>query len=286
MSSALADLELSQIVLVTLTAVAIAVTLQPLQFRLVQLLEGYWPISSRGWAYRAGLRRQARRLERLEGRLSVPEDAVRGSGHQKALDARAQAAWDRIQERFPEPDRLLPTSLGNALRAAEDRSGKRYGLQSVVLWPRLYPLLPPDLKSSIEDEVTQLDVSTRLAVTWGIAGVLAALILLCDPEGAIANPGWLLVVVAIWLLAWLSYLAAIESAVAHGVDIEVAFDLYRSNVEAMRLPVTSTLSEERRVSPGLSTLFTTYDEQHDIELIYRPADSSEWGQDPPPGCGT
>ena len=143
---AFGELRLSEVGLVTVVAVAVAVTLQPLRVKsLVQLLEGYSPISKRGWLYRVGLWRQMRRIDRLEDRLAVSVDPHRGQRHQKALEARAQAALDRLNERFPDLDRLLPTSLGNALRAAEDRSGLRYGLQSVVLWPRLYPLLPAEL---------------------------------------------------------------------------------------------------------------------------------------------
>jgi hypothetical protein len=36
---------------------------------------------------------------------------------------------------------MLPTMLGNTLCAAEFRARSRYGLDVVVLWPRLYPLL-------------------------------------------------------------------------------------------------------------------------------------------------
>ena len=270
LTTAFNELNLSQVGLVTAGAIAVAVTLQPLQFRLVQLLEGYWPISSRAWAYRLGLWRQGQRVDRLEKRLSVFPEPERSLGRQRALEARAQAALDRLEERFPSANRPSPTALGNALRAAEDRVGRRYGLQSVIVWPRLFPLLPAEFRSSIEDEVTQLDVSTRLSVTWSVAGLLASAIALRDLHAALHNPRWLLVVGAIWLLAWLSYRAAVESAVAHGLDIEVALDLYRSQVvDAMRLPSTSTLSEERRVFAGLTALFTTYDEDHDIELIYR-----------------
>ncbi len=39
----------------TALAVALSVSLQPLQFRLVQLLEGYWPGGHTGPVYRQGL---------------------------------------------------------------------------------------------------------------------------------------------------------------------------------------------------------------------------------------
>lgn len=134
--------------------------------------------------------------------------------------------------------------------------------------------------------MTQLDVSTRLAVTWSFTGLLASVLILRDPQATLQNPRWLLVVGAVWVLAWLSYHAAVESAVAHGLDIEVAFDLYRSYVvDAMRLPASTTLSEERRVLAGLTILFETYDEKHDIELIYR-NDQTAADRRMPPGGGS
>jgi hypothetical protein len=87
---------------------------------------------------------------------------------------------------------------------------------------------------------------------------------------ALKHWGWLLFVAALWLLAWLAYRSAIESAEAQGMDIEVAIDLYRHHlIDAMRLPETHSLSEDRAVFPVLSQLFTTYESEHDIQLEYR-----------------
>jgi hypothetical protein len=56
----------------------------------------------------------------------------------------------------------------------------------------------------------------------------------------------------------LSYQSAVESAIAQGVDLEVAIDLYRSRVvDAMRLYPTTSLEEERRVFGELCELFQT-----------------------------
>ncbi len=89
------------------------------------------------------------------------------------MEERAQRAETFLRERFASPERLLPTALGNVLRSAEDRAGVRYGADSVVVWPRLFPLLPEQLARSVEDEVTQLDVSARLTVTWAAAALTA-----------------------------------------------------------------------------------------------------------------
>ena len=253
---------------VSILGIAIAVTLQPLQFRFVQLLEGYWPIGRRGLIFRAGVRVQHSRYQRLQKRL-VSHAIPRNTGELRATSERMQSAETRLRERFPDPERLLPTSLGNVLRSAEDRVGRRYGLESVTIWPRLFPLLPADLRAAIEDEVTQLDVSARLALTWSGAATAATIIMLNDASAALAHPAWLAVVAGLWLLGWLSYLSAVESALAHGQDIEVALDLHRGLViEAMRLPPPPRLSQERRIFRRLCRLFQTYEAGHSIEFDY------------------
>ena len=56
--------------------------------------------------------------------------------------SRRQIAGARLRRRFPLPDHLVrPTALGNALSAMEDSAGRDYGLDAVIVWPRLYVVL-------------------------------------------------------------------------------------------------------------------------------------------------
>jgi hypothetical protein len=255
-------------VIVTTVSIALAISLQPLQFRLVQLLEGYWPTWAPLWVARMGVWAQGRRRDRIADRISAASKS-KSVAALIAINERIQVAETQVRERFPDPNRLLPTALGNALRAAEDRVGQRYGLQSVIIWPRLFRLLPAEVRAALDDEVTQLDVSARLSVTWSLAGVVSAAILLREPSALVTNPLWAALVVGVWVLARLSYLSAVESAIAHGSDIEVAIDLYRSLVvDAMRLPPTLKMSEERRVFRRLCRLFQTYEPSSE-EFYYR-----------------
>ncbi|MPZ82153.1 MAG: hypothetical protein GEV28_17850 [Actinophytocola sp.] len=50
---------------------------------------------------------------------------------------------------FP-TESLMPTRLGNVLRAAEDypHSNDRYGMDSAFFWPRLYSVLPDSFRAS------------------------------------------------------------------------------------------------------------------------------------------
>lgn len=256
-------------VAITGVAVAVSVTLQPLQFRLVQLLEGYWPTGHRGVVFRTGIALQRWRYRRLRRRLVVHRTPD-APGRRRVMEERMLAAELRLRLHFPEEQRLLPTALGNVLRSAEDRVGRRYGFEAVTIWPRLFPLLPKDFQATLEDEVTQLDVSTRLTVTWGVTAAATTSLILWNLDAVSEYPLWLIVPAFLWLLSWLSYRSAIESALAHGTDLEVAIDLYRSRViSAMRLPTCSRLSEERRVFRRLCRLYTTYDKHHGFEFMFQ-----------------
>lgn len=239
-------------------SVAVAVSLQPLQFRLVQLLEGYWPLWVPRFVVLFGIRCEMHRRGRLVDRQDIDSLGNSSAARIAALE-RAQAAGDQLNQRFPpREDRLLPTALGNALRASEDRVGKRYDLDSVTIWTRLFPLLPERFRAGFDDEVTQLDVSVRLSVTWAVAGTLGLLWLLRDLTALIAHPLWMAVPASLYVLARLSYQSAVESAIAQGVDLEVAVDLYRARViDAMRLNPTNSLDQERRVFRELCVLFQT-----------------------------
>lgn len=254
---------------ITGAAVAVSITLQPLQFRLVQILEGYWPTGHGAFVFHAGVALQRWRYERLLDRL-VSDNLPKTEAGRRVVQERMLAAESRLRTRFPREDRLLPTTLGNVLRSAEDRVGARYGIEAVTLWPRLYPLLPADFRATLEDEVTQLDVSARLAVTWGATATVVSGMFLADLEGLSSNPAWLMIVLALWALSLFSYKSAIESAIAHGGDLEVALDLHRALViTAMRLTLPDRLSEETRIFKRLCRLYSTYTANHGQEFRFR-----------------
>lgn len=254
---------------ITVGAVALAVTLQPLQFRLVQLLEGYWPGRIVAPVRALGIAWQRRKYLRAVARLAIVKGS-KGKLRQLVAASLREAAAHQIRARFPDESRLLPTALGNTLRCTEDKVGRRYGIQVVTLWPRLHLVLPPALRDELDDEVNQLDVSCRLSVTWLLAAVICTSFLASNLSATILNWGWALIAASLWALSALAYRSAIEAAEAHGQDIEVTLDLHRHLlIEAMRLPATRTLSEDRRVFPLLSKLFTTYSSQHDLQLEYR-----------------
>jgi len=230
----------SDIGLLTVMVLAVAVVLHPLQLWIVRLLEGYWGagrLASRLSAPLVARQRRARQrlLDRATlapGATTVPEDA---------------AIADQVRRaRYPR-DPLLPTALGNALRAAERDAGRQYAIDAVVLWPRLFPLVPDSQRAVIEDRRDQLDLTVRMCATFALVAVIVAVLLW-------RYPLWWLLPLAVLALSLLSYRAAVAAAVAYGESLHVTFDLYRFDLlTALHLPLPADNEAEREQNRRLST---------------------------------
>src|SRR5262245_61488804 len=70
LSDAASEIGASGALAITAISVAMAVSLQPLQFRLVQLLEGYWPTWTPRFLAQLGVWSENRRRDRLISRIS------------------------------------------------------------------------------------------------------------------------------------------------------------------------------------------------------------------------
>jgi hypothetical protein len=218
--------------------VVAALVLQPLQLGLVRALEGYWPAPVRA----LGRGRQERRRDAL-ATAAAPRAEMPAAAE---LAAMAEAE-SRLRRLFPsDPAWLLPTRLGNALRAAETRAGEPYGLDAVVAWPRLYPLLPDGVRALVDDQRDGLDLAARFCAVFAAAAAVSMALL--APHG-----WWLLVPAACLALARLSYRGAVAAAIAYGEGIRAAIDLHRFDLlTAMHLPLPATLEQERAVNEQLS----------------------------------
>ena len=215
-----------------------ALVLQPLQLGLVRALEGYWPAPLRA----LGRGRQERRRAALAA-VAAPR-AERPSAAELAAMADAES---RLRRLFPsDPESLLPTRLGNALRAAETRAGEPYALDAVVVWPRLYPLLGDGVRAVVDDQRDSLDLAARFCAVFAAAAAVSLALL--------ASHGWWLLVPAVCLaLAWLSYRGAVAAAIAYGEGIRAAIDLHRFDLlSALHLALPATLEREREINDRLS----------------------------------
>lgn len=234
-------LGVGQVLLLVVAVTLASVVSHPVQLPLVRLLEGYWP---RWWrpAARAGLRRQSRARERCVAAAALPRDVAPTAAAIRA----AGLAETELRRRFPSTGELLrPTRLGNALASAEDRAGGAYGWDTPVVWPRLYPLLGPAVKSVVDDRRNVLDVLCRLTVTGAVCAVVSL--------GLLAPAGWWLFLAAVpAAIAVAAYRAAVSSAYAYGEAIRVAFDLHRFDLyPALRVDTPASPTAERALNESL-----------------------------------
>ncbi|MFG2045488.1 hypothetical protein [Dactylosporangium sp. NPDC048998] len=203
------------------------------------LLEGYWP----GWL-------DAPR-RRLVGRVSRRADAdaerfqeLAGPVHDGTATAgqRAEfAAVDGRLRRLPTRDRLLPTRVGNVLRAAETRPIDKYGLDPVVAWPHLWLVFPEPTRQELTAARRSLDLSVAAAV-WGVLFVaFAPLAWWAAPAGlaVAAAAGW----------GWVPARAA-----AYADLVEASVDLHRPALYAsLRWPPPRHPDHEREQGRLLTT---------------------------------
>ncbi|MEV0600363.1 hypothetical protein AB0I82_13845 [Streptomyces sp. NPDC050315] len=232
----LQDIGIGPIALLILGLIVVALLLDPLQLRLVRLLEGDWPSSLAGVSRRSIKRQRTHRdrlvLSTLLGDSPGPRDVQRVGT--------AAAALRRRFARDDKPPR--PTALGNALAAMEDRAGLQYGWDAVVAWPRLYPLLSPGVRSVVDGQRERLDTLARLSVCSTVTTVLASALLY-------ASGWWILLAALPAAIARTAYIGTVHTAVAYGKAVEVAFDLHRFDLlRHLHLPFPRTLQEERVLS--------------------------------------
>jgi hypothetical protein len=226
--------------LLAIAVLTAAVIVEPLQLVLVRGLEGYWGESRLGRVLAA----PGKLIHRAwRGHLDAVQQQ-RGRGKQRPLAVR-EAAARRLQQ-YPPAEALLPTKLGNIMRAGEYRAGSRYGLDALAAWPRLYPLLSDKVAAVVDDLRDQLDLSARFCAVFLLATVISAFFL--------AGYGWWLTVpVATLLLAWLSYRGALTAATGYGQAVAAAFDLHRFDLlTALHLPLPANLTSEVAANQQLS----------------------------------
>lgn len=145
---------------------------------------------------------------------------------------------------------LMPTALGNALKAGEAYSGNRYGAESTIVWSRLYGLLPDELRAEMSAARSRMDASLVIAVLATTFAVVHALIL-----PLLESSTWTLYGVSVTsgiVIGWFGYLAAVSAAVTFSELVKASFDLHRLKLlKDLGFETPRSEAEERRLWGGL-----------------------------------
>ncbi len=196
---------------------------------MTRLLEGYWrwPAADKTLG-RLGRWREGKRRDKL------------------ATDA-SDLGYLRNYLAFPPPPApVMPTRLGNALRAAEAYPGdeQRWGLDAVFWWPRLYLIMPDSARTQVDDARAALDqlvVLTMLSAAFGTVAVALSIAGLNLAAGLGCAGG-------AFLLSRGCYLAAVTSATVLGDLVRSCYDLFRGDLlTRLGWTIPPTLKSERQL---------------------------------------
>jgi hypothetical protein len=155
-----------------------------LNIPVIRVYEGYpWKDSYLGNLFTRGKKRQfskaiplrlaLRYLRRNLLTLSIGGDLP------KSLQSEQNALALYINTELPDREEfILPTRLGNVIRCFERYSFVAYGMDAIVLWPRLVAKIDAGFASTIDDTKTSLDFMVNSSFLCGVSS-LAALIIGC-----------------------------------------------------------------------------------------------------------
>ena len=166
--------------------------------------------------------------------------------HRRRLQTLFSAGGDeKIYYDYPpntRPDEVMPTRLGNILKSGELYANLRYGIDPVIIWPRLYGLLSDAALAGISTSRGALEFNLAAAVTSALFAVVAGIYLL------LAGGTWWLFLACFWagfLGAWIAYETALSTARVYSEQVKVVFDNFRNELLLkMRLPLPPDPEEE------------------------------------------
>jgi hypothetical protein len=214
------------------------IVVQRLASPVLRLLEGYWPCPFHRLA--ESFRRRAE--------LRKAEDKAAWDLLQAAIEENEPTAQQRVKLAHLERRRrylpvkdseLLPTRIGNILRASETRPRHRYGLDLVMVWPRLWLVLPDAARQELASARRSLDASVAAAV-WGAAFL-----------AFIPLTWWALVGLVVSVASVLVWVPARAEVFADLTEASV--ELYRTSLyRHLRWPVPKNAAVERECGEALT----------------------------------
>ena len=204
----------------------------------LRLLEGYWPRGLRRLRDAATAAR-SRRIERAESALVKLEAKRRRSGLTPGETLEFSRLDSKLRRVPAAPDLRMPTRLGDVLRAGETWPRQKYGLDAVVCWPRLWLLLPEQVRTDLAEARKELDHSVAIAM-WGV------LIVVWTPLTWWALP-------AAAVVASFAYARSLRAAEVFADLVEAAFDDFRDSLYThVGLAVPAAREGERRAGEFLT----------------------------------
>jgi hypothetical protein len=232
----------SLLIAVLVTALLIiavsAFVVQRFDLSVLRFLEGYWL----GWLQplkRWMIHRQEQDFKRKDKQWQALADKQ----NKQVLTTDELAEYvtlDGQLMQFPSQlNRLMPTKLGNILRAAESHPYDKYGLNAVICWPRLWLVLPDGVKKELQEARSSLNTASRFWL-WSLLFIVWVV--------------WAWWAVPMGLLGMIfAYYWAVDTASVYCSLLESAFDLYRLELyKSLRWPIPINPKQEQEFGKQLT----------------------------------
>ena len=169
-------------------------------------------------------------------------------------------------KRFPDNE-LLMTPIGNVIAAFEHYPYKRYGIDSVALWPRLYPILErKKFLSIVQKERVTFDFLLNSSLVFFLILIESYFILIYIFFTTTSfSYFYFLSMSTSFILICLFLYGAFNVAKDWGTLVSTAFDLYRDDLRKS-LKITSiptTLDDEKKMWKSISRFIKHSDDKFD-----------------------
>ncbi len=259
--SALADINLAEVLLASFGAVVIALALNPLQFALIQVMEGYWGTSRLAVELAtARTMYHRRRKSNLEDGDQLPaqwlgKDTTLALRSESAPPELVRAAIVAAESRralasYPQYlDEVMPTRLGNVLRRYERLVGRAYELDPITAVPRLAMVGGEREIGYVQNQRVQLELAIRTTFVALLAALTTVLVMW-------RHGLWLLLALVPYTVAFLAYRGAVAVAHEYGTSVAVLTELSRFDLYArLHLPHPNTTADERITNATLRKVF-------------------------------
>jgi hypothetical protein len=251
---------------VGVAAVALGLVLTGLNYPLQRLLEGYGfklPYPGRGFRFLCWIGAQMTKLEKRRYRRL-----------RNLLAGQTRPAAARLFERqFPHKESdVLPTRLGNALRAFERHGQGRWGLDAIVVWPHVEALM-----TEAEVQAHENDQGTfAFFLNGSLCSFAAGVVIVADAIAYRDPPLWTAALLAVpFAVSYLLYRGAVVAAQQWGSRVRASLDLHRLDLYrklGLRLP------RSRREEIDLGKAVTS-------ALRWGKTQHLDWFRDPKAGAG-
>jgi hypothetical protein len=259
----------SGLALLAFLSIGLGIVIHPIQFAIVQFLEGYWGASQTALAIRTQrilhYQKLCKKLERVQNSASEvlnnwKDVGVKSTAHSRARYNSQYFEAKRVRDTAFPPllDQIMPTRLGNMLRRAEVQAGSQYGMNALQSVPHLLMIAPEKHASYVNDQRTLLDLAVRM--TFLSAAATGTAVLFLWPYGP-----WVLISLFPYAITYLSYRGAVVAARHYGSALSLLINLNRFRLyEELHLQLPATTDNERDLNESMTKLFA-YDIDESVE---------------------